>query len=77
VGVAIVPASVRKLRFDGVVYRPMSGATTRSQVWAVWRPDRLPAPARAFAEYLGVAPDSHGQRLQEPAPRAFFDQSAS
>ncbi|HEV7264446.1 MAG TPA: LysR family substrate-binding domain-containing protein [Falsiroseomonas sp.] len=55
VGVAIVPASVRKLRFDGVAYRPLDAAA-RSQVWAVWRPDRLPAPARAFAEHLGVAP---------------------
>jgi DNA-binding transcriptional LysR family regulator len=45
---------VRKLRFDGVAYRPLDAAA-RSQVWAVWRPDRLPAPARAFAEHLGVA----------------------
>jgi DNA-binding transcriptional LysR family regulator len=55
VGVAIVPACVRKLRFDGVVYRPLAQAGVRSQVWAVWRPDRLPAPARAFAEHIGVA----------------------
>jgi DNA-binding transcriptional LysR family regulator len=55
VGVAIVPASVRKLRFDGVAYRPLAQAGARSQVWAVWRPDRLPAPARAFAEHIGVA----------------------
>ncbi|WP_170984951.1 LysR family transcriptional regulator [Roseomonas sp. AR75] len=55
VGVAIVPASVRKLRFDGVVYRPLAQAGARSQVWAIWRPDRLPAPARAFAEHIGVA----------------------
>jgi DNA-binding transcriptional LysR family regulator len=54
VGVAIVPDSVRKLRFAGVVYRPLSGVALRSRVFAVWRPDRLPAPARAFAEHLGV-----------------------
>lgn len=56
VGVAIVPSSVRKLRFEGVVYRPLVQVAARSQVWAVWRPDRLPAPARAFAEHIGVAP---------------------
>jgi DNA-binding transcriptional LysR family regulator len=54
VGVAIVPSSVRKLRFAGVVYRPLADVSARSQVWAVWRPDRLPAPARAFAEHVGV-----------------------
>lgn len=56
VGVAIVPDSVRKLRFAGVVYRPLAGTPMRSRVYAVWRPDRLPAPARAFAEHLGVRP---------------------
>lgn len=55
VGVAIVPESVSKLRFGGVVYRRLSDVTARSQVFAVWHPDRLPAPARAFAEHLGVA----------------------
>jgi len=54
VGVAIVPASVRKLRFEGVVYRKLVDAAEGSRVFAVWRPDRLPAPARAFAEHLGV-----------------------
>ena len=54
VGAAIVPASVRKLRFAGVVYRPLDGVSERSRVFAVWRPDRLPAPARAFAGHLGV-----------------------
>ncbi|WP_372619052.1 LysR family transcriptional regulator [Falsiroseomonas sp.] len=54
VGAAIVPASVRKLHFAGVVYRPLAGVAERSRVFAVWRPDRLPAPARAFAAHLGV-----------------------
>jgi DNA-binding transcriptional LysR family regulator len=54
VGVAVVPDSVRKLRFAGVVYRPLTDIAERSRVYAVWRPDRLPAPARAFAEHLGV-----------------------
>ncbi|OYW21133.1 MAG: hypothetical protein B7Z52_01290 [Burkholderiales bacterium 12-64-5] len=56
VGVAIVPDSVRKLHFAGVVYRPLQGVATRSQVWAAWRPESLPAPARAFATHLGVRP---------------------
>jgi DNA-binding transcriptional LysR family regulator len=47
---------VRKLRFAGVAYRPLTGTAARSRVYAVWRPDRLPAPARAFAEHLGVQP---------------------
>lgn len=55
VGVSIVPESVRKLRFSGVVYRRLSGVTAKSRVFAVWYPGRLPAPARAFAEHLGVA----------------------
>lgn len=55
VGVAIVPESVRKLRFSGVVYRPLKGVAARSQVWAAWQPDRLPAPARAFAAHLGIS----------------------
>ena len=54
VGVALVPDSVRKLRFAGVVYRPLTDIGEQSRVFAVWRPDRLPAPARAFAEHLGV-----------------------
>lgn len=54
VGVAVVPDSVRKLRFAGVVYRPLSATAARSRVYAVWRPDRLPAPARAFAQHLGL-----------------------
>lgn len=54
VGVAIVPDSVRKLRFAGVVYRPLVDTTELSRVYAVWHPDRLPAPARAFAEHLGI-----------------------
>ena len=54
VGVAIVPASVRQLRFPGVVYRPMVDIAARSEVWAVWRPQHLPAPARAFAQHLGI-----------------------
>jgi len=56
VGVAVVPASVRKLRFAGVVYRPLPDVAERSRVHAVWRPDRLSAPARAFAAHLGVRP---------------------
>lgn len=55
VGVAVVPASVRKLRFEGVAYRVLAGLEERSRVFAVWRPNRLPAPARAFAEHLGVS----------------------
>jgi DNA-binding transcriptional LysR family regulator len=55
VGVAIVPASVSKLRFAGVVYRLMVDITARSEVWALWRPETLPAPARAFARHLGIA----------------------
>ncbi|MGG5820428.1 LysR substrate-binding domain-containing protein [Falsiroseomonas sp. HW251] len=55
VGVAVVPASVRKLRFAGVAYRGLAGLKERSRVFAVWRPDRLSAPARAFAEHLGVS----------------------
>ncbi len=54
VGVAIVPESVRKLRFSGVVYRPLEGVGAQSQVWAAWRGERLPAPARAFAAHLGI-----------------------
>jgi DNA-binding transcriptional LysR family regulator len=54
VGVAIVPDSVRKLRFAGVVYRQLTDTAERSRVYAIWHPDRLSAPARGFAEHLGL-----------------------
>lgn len=60
VGVAVVPESVRKLRFEGVAYRRLAGVTARSEVWAAWRPDRFPPPARAFAAHLGVASAAGG-----------------
>ncbi len=69
VGVSIVPDSVRKLRFAGVVYRPLPDVAPRSHVFAVWRADRLPAPARAFAEHLGIAVQSAASLTHSP-PRA-------
>lgn len=69
VGVAVVPESVRKLRFAGVVYRPLPDIAARSHVFAVWRADRLPAPARAFAEHLGIALQASGSLTHSP-PRA-------
>jgi DNA-binding transcriptional LysR family regulator len=56
VGVAIVPASARKLRFAGVTFRRLAGVGRASEVWAVWDRARLTPTARAFAAHLGVAP---------------------
>ena len=67
IGVAVVPDSVQQLRFGGVVYRRLVDVTVRSSIFAVWRPDRLPAPARAFAEHLGVAVQPEGTATQAPS----------
>jgi DNA-binding transcriptional LysR family regulator len=66
IGVAVVPDSVQRLRFGGVVYRRLVDVTARSTIFAVWRPDRLLAPARAFAEHLGVAVQLEGGATQRP-----------
>lgn len=76
IGVAVVPESVRQLRFDGVVYRRLVDVTATSSIFAVWRPDRLPAPARAFAEHLGVVVQPEGSATHAP-PRASESRQAA
>ncbi len=75
-GVAVVPDSVRQLRFGGVVYRRIVDVAAESSIFLVWRPDRLPAPARAFAEHLGVAVQPDGSATQAP-PRASESRQAA
>jgi DNA-binding transcriptional LysR family regulator len=53
-GVSIVPASLRRLRFDGVVYRPLAGPhRPRAELNLAMRQDAHSAPAAlAFARLL-------------------------
>lgn len=66
----------RQLRFGGVVYRRLAVVAAASSIFLVWRPDRLPAPARAFAEHLGVAIQPDGSATQAP-PRASDSRQAA
>ncbi|MGN6703318.1 MAG: LysR substrate-binding domain-containing protein, partial [Burkholderiaceae bacterium] len=50
IGVTFVPASVQRLRFENVVYRPLARAKARSGISLVWqRPDASPILS-AFVE---------------------------
>lgn len=77
IGVALVPDSVRQLRFGGVVYRPLLDVAAVSSIFLVWRPDRLPAPARAFAEHLGVMVQPDGSATQAPPRESESRQAAT
>jgi DNA-binding transcriptional LysR family regulator len=64
-GVALVPASLMKLRRTGVVYRPLADARPRIELGIAWRRgDDAPA-VRAFVGLARTA--AHGARAQ---PRA-------
>ncbi|MGN6390610.1 MAG: LysR substrate-binding domain-containing protein, partial [Burkholderiaceae bacterium] len=50
IGITFVPASVQRLRFENVVYRPLQGAKAKSGLSLVWqRPDASPVLS-AFVE---------------------------
>jgi DNA-binding transcriptional LysR family regulator len=51
-GVTIVPASVRRLRFEGVEFRRLSGVQATAELAAVYQPHRL---SRALSAFLSIA----------------------
>jgi DNA-binding transcriptional LysR family regulator len=51
-GVSVLPASYRRMRIDGVVYRPLLDPQAISAVWLVQRKDQNSPMARAFVELL-------------------------
>jgi DNA-binding transcriptional LysR family regulator len=51
-GVTIVPASVRRLRFEGVEFRRLSGVQATAELAAVYQPHRL---SRALSAFLAIA----------------------
>jgi len=52
IGVALVPASVRALHREGVVYRPIKGERTLVETGAAWRRADDSALLQAFVDYL-------------------------
>jgi DNA-binding transcriptional LysR family regulator len=52
VGVALLPASAEWLQFEGVAFRPVTGADVRVPVALVWRPDD---ESRILSGFLEVA----------------------
>jgi DNA-binding transcriptional LysR family regulator len=54
VGVALLPASAEWLHFEGVAFRPVTGADVRVPVALTWRPDD---ESRILAGFLEVAAD--------------------
>jgi DNA-binding transcriptional LysR family regulator len=51
-GVSVLPASYRRLRIDGVIYRPLLDPEAISAVWLVQRKDQNSPMAKAFVELL-------------------------
>jgi DNA-binding transcriptional LysR family regulator len=60
-GVAIVPASMRHLRRQGVVYRLFNGRAPKMRTFAVWSPDR-PSPLLERFLKLAFAFSGRGDR---------------
>jgi DNA-binding transcriptional LysR family regulator len=52
VGVSIVPASVEKLGWKGVRYRPIPSSAAETRISAAWRKDRERPVIRAFMEVV-------------------------
>lgn len=51
-GVTVLPASYRRMRIDGVVYRNVLDPGATSAVWLVQRKDEQSPMAKAFTELL-------------------------
>jgi DNA-binding transcriptional LysR family regulator len=51
-GVSVLPASYRRMRIDGVIYRPLLDPEAISAVWLVQRKDQNSPMAKAFVELL-------------------------
>lgn len=51
-GVTVLPASYRRMRIDGVVYRTLLDPEATSAVWLVQRKDQQSPMARAFVELV-------------------------
>jgi len=56
IGVALVPASVKALHREGVVYRPIRGERTLVETGAAWRRADESAQVQALLRYMPKAP---------------------
>lgn len=60
VGVALVPDCLRVLQREGVVYRPLAGASSLVEYGAAWRTEDDSPVVRAFVRYLPEGPLPRG-----------------
>jgi len=65
-GVALVPASIRSINANGVMYRPLQEQAARSAMWVVLREGEVSAQERGFRELVDDAGASGSSR---PPPR--------
>jgi DNA-binding transcriptional LysR family regulator len=76
VGVSILPASVEKLGWRGVRYRPIPSAAAETRIAAAWRRDRARPVLDAFMRVVGELTETSGapeageatQASDTPAP---------
>jgi DNA-binding transcriptional LysR family regulator len=62
-GVALVPASLRKAQRKGVRYLELTGSPLWADIEAVWRKDNASAPLRAFIDLISATTLAGAQRL--------------
>jgi DNA-binding transcriptional LysR family regulator len=60
VGVSILPASVEKLGWRGVRYRPIPSAAAETRIAAAWRRDRARPVLDAFMRVVGELTETSG-----------------
>ncbi|MBP9201204.1 MAG: LysR family transcriptional regulator [Gemmatimonadales bacterium] len=62
IGVSILPASVEKLGWRGVRYRPIPSASAETRIAAAWRKDRARPVVQAFMQVVGSVVGAEGGR---------------
>ncbi|MBK6424276.1 MAG: LysR family transcriptional regulator [Gemmatimonadetes bacterium] len=62
IGVSILPASVEKLGWRGVRYRPIPSASAETRIAAAWRKDRARPVVQAFMQVVDSVVGAEGGR---------------
>jgi DNA-binding transcriptional LysR family regulator len=70
VGVSILPASVEKLGWRGVRYRPIPSAAAETRIAAAWRRDRARPVLDAFMRVVGELTETSGAPVAGEATQA-------
>jgi DNA-binding transcriptional LysR family regulator len=65
-GVSIVPASIRHLRRDGIVFRPLRGSLPQAELVMAWRADRESPVLRSFIDVAREVGVRLGRKRSEP-----------